>query len=192
MRSMCSTATPTIQELKTTYGDRVAFVVRYMPLHVSSMNAALAAEAAGAQGNYVEMHDLLFERQDEWGHQQTPERDLFFTYAAELASPCAASSRSDLTGEPDEGFVELVEELTQPFRGVAVGIDTDEHHSHLVGHLWRHRPQSTCQRREADRQTHPDSSPVEPNISSVTRPDAPSARSKESPAVSSSVIDGID
>lgn len=80
----CAALHPTIQELKTTYGDRVAFVVRYMPLHVSSMNAALAAEAAGAQGNYVEMHDLLFERQDEWGHQQTPERDLFFTYAADL------------------------------------------------------------------------------------------------------------
>lgn len=80
----CAALHPTIQELKSTYGDRLAFVVRYMPLHVSSTNAALAAEAAGAQGKYVEMHDLLFERQDEWGHQQTPERELFFTYAAEL------------------------------------------------------------------------------------------------------------
>lgn len=69
---------------KSTYGDRVSFVVRYMPLHIRSINAAKAAEAAGAQGRYVEMYDVLFQRQDDWGHQATPEEAKFFDYAEEL------------------------------------------------------------------------------------------------------------
>ncbi|MCB2178011.1 MAG: DsbA family protein [Actinomycetales bacterium] len=64
-------------------------VVRYMPLHASSVNAALAAEAAGEQGRHEEISDLLFTRQAECGHQQTAERDLFFDYAEELGLDAA-------------------------------------------------------------------------------------------------------
>lgn len=80
----CGALYPTIEDLRETYGDRVAFVVRYMPLHVSSVNAAKAAEAAAAQGKFEEMYDLLFQRQKEWGHQDDPEEQRFFDYADEL------------------------------------------------------------------------------------------------------------
>ena len=80
----CGAIHPTIEELKSTYGDRVSFVVRYMPLHTSSVNAAKAAEAAGAQGRYADMYDVLFQRQADWGHQDVPEEAKFFTYANEL------------------------------------------------------------------------------------------------------------
>lgn len=80
----CGAIYPTIEELKETYGDRVTFVVRYMPLHTSSVNAARAAEAAAAQDRFEDMYDLLFQRQPEWGHKETPERDRFFAYAQEL------------------------------------------------------------------------------------------------------------
>jgi len=80
----CIALYPHVEDIKDRYGDRVEFVVRYMPLHVSSVNAALAAEAAGQQGAYDEMYDLLFQGAEQWGHQQTPERDQFFAYAAEL------------------------------------------------------------------------------------------------------------
>ena len=80
----CGALYPTIEDLKETYGDRVTFVVRYMPLHTSSVNAARAAEAAGAQGEFEAMYDVLFERQAEWGHQDTPEEERFFAYAEEL------------------------------------------------------------------------------------------------------------
>lgn len=43
----CIALYPHVEDIKDRYGDRVEFVVRYMPLHVSSVNAALAAEAAG-------------------------------------------------------------------------------------------------------------------------------------------------
>lgn len=80
----CGALYPTIEELKETYGDRVTFVVRYMPLHTSSVNAALAAEAAGQQGEFEAMYDLLFQRQAQWGHQDTAEEEAFFEYAEEL------------------------------------------------------------------------------------------------------------
>ncbi len=80
----CGAIYPTIKQLEETYGDQITFVVRYMPLHVSSVNAARAAEAAGQQGQYEAMYDLLFQRQTEWSHQPSPEEDRFFAYAEEL------------------------------------------------------------------------------------------------------------
>ena len=80
----CGALYPVVEQLKENYGDRLEFVVRYMPLHVSSVNAALAAEAAREQDAYKQMYDLLFQRQAEWGHQQSPQREMFFAYADEL------------------------------------------------------------------------------------------------------------
>jgi len=80
----CGAIYPTIEELKDTYGDQVTFVVRHMPLHVSSVNAARAAEAAGAQGEFEAMYDLLFQRPTERGHQDTPEEARFFDDAEEI------------------------------------------------------------------------------------------------------------
>lgn len=80
----CGALYPTIEELKDTYGDDVAFVVRYMPLHTSSVNAAKAAEAAGAQDKFKVMYDILFQRQVDWGHQEVAEEQKFFDYAEEI------------------------------------------------------------------------------------------------------------
>jgi protein-disulfide isomerase len=80
----CGALYPTIEELRDTYGDRVSFVVRYLPLHTSSVNAARAAEAGAAQGEFEAMYDLLFQPQDQWGHQDSPEEPRFFDYAEEL------------------------------------------------------------------------------------------------------------
>lgn len=47
-------------------GDSLVFAFRHFPLtgiHPHALHAALAAEAAAAQGKFWEMHDLLFRRQ---------------------------------------------------------------------------------------------------------------------------------
>jgi protein-disulfide isomerase len=80
----CAAAFPAVEETRRIYGDRVTFVVRYMPLHASSVNAAKAAEAAAAQGKFEAMYSKLFETQLEWGEQRTPEQQKFFTYAEQL------------------------------------------------------------------------------------------------------------
>lgn len=77
----CASLHPVIEHLRGRYGDRITFVVRHMPLHGNSMDAARAAEAAGAQGRFEAMYKKLFETQGEWGHKQTSQREAFFGYA---------------------------------------------------------------------------------------------------------------
>ncbi len=62
----CAAAHPIVQEVKRIMGDRLAFVFRHFPLsniHPHAHRAAEAAEAAGAQGKFWPMHDILFARQ---------------------------------------------------------------------------------------------------------------------------------
>lgn len=62
----------------------VRYLVRDFPLpiHPNAPAAAMAARCAGDQGQYWEMHDKLFEKQDEWSSGKTT--DLFQGYASEL------------------------------------------------------------------------------------------------------------
>jgi len=65
--SYCGAAYPIIKETQRRLGDRLRFVFRNFPIstsHPRAQAAAEAAEAAGAQGKYWEMHDILYERQD--------------------------------------------------------------------------------------------------------------------------------
>ena len=68
----CGNAYAVVGELLERFGDGVRFVFRHMPLadlHPRAMAAAEAAEAAGAQGRFWEMHDRLFEHQLELAEQ---------------------------------------------------------------------------------------------------------------------------
>ncbi|MBI5668488.1 MAG: DsbA family protein [Chloroflexi bacterium] len=80
----CRAAFPFVKQLLEEYDERVRLVVRYFPLHNNSVLAATVTEAAGAQGMYWEMQEMLFARQPEWGEQRTPQIDLFMSYATEL------------------------------------------------------------------------------------------------------------
>ncbi|MGJ3510145.1 DsbA family protein [Enemella sp. A6] len=80
----CVALYPVIEDLRDRYGDRVTFVVRHMPLHGNSLNAALAAEAAAEQGEFEAMYQRLFETAEQWGHQEASQRETFFGYAEDL------------------------------------------------------------------------------------------------------------
>lgn len=80
----CLALYPVIEDLRDEYGDRVEFVVRHMPLHDNSVNAALAAEAAANQGEFEAMYQRLFDSVDQWGHQSTSQAETFAGYAEEL------------------------------------------------------------------------------------------------------------
>jgi protein-disulfide isomerase len=63
----CGRAHSIVSELLERLPDDVRLVFRHFPLtqiHPHAQAAAEAAEAAGAQGRFWEMHDLLFENQD--------------------------------------------------------------------------------------------------------------------------------
>lgn len=80
----CRAAAPFVKQLLREYDGRVRLVVRYFPLHSNSVLAATATEAAGEQGKYWEMQDLLFTNQPQWGEQSTPQSALFIEYARSL------------------------------------------------------------------------------------------------------------
>lgn len=60
----CKAAYPNVRIIQLEFGDELCFVYRHFPLvelHPYAEPAAEAAEAAGAQGHFWEMHDLLFQ-----------------------------------------------------------------------------------------------------------------------------------
>jgi Na+/H+ antiporter NhaA len=77
----CGRAEPVMRELVQTFGNDLRFVFRHLPLadvHEHAELAAEAAEAAGEQGRFWEMHDLLF------AHQGALIYPDLMRYAAEL------------------------------------------------------------------------------------------------------------
>jgi protein-disulfide isomerase len=62
----CGAAHPIVKALQRHLGDNLRFAFRHFPLatiHEYAEGAAEAAEAAGAQGKFWQMHDTLFENQ---------------------------------------------------------------------------------------------------------------------------------
>ena len=63
----CGEAYPIVKEIQQRMGDRLRFVFRNFPIptsHPHAEHAAEAAEGAGSQGRFWEMHDRLYENQD--------------------------------------------------------------------------------------------------------------------------------
>lgn len=66
----CGLTHPKMKELNTIYGSRIKFIFRNFPLqipaHDKAYDASVAAEAAGLQGRFWEMQNLLFTNQQAW------------------------------------------------------------------------------------------------------------------------------
>jgi protein-disulfide isomerase len=62
----CGAAHPIIKEIEKYFGKQLAFVFRHFPLsesHPFARLAAVSSEAAGNQGKFWEMHDLIYQNQ---------------------------------------------------------------------------------------------------------------------------------
>ncbi len=82
----CGTFFPILKQVHEDYEDQLKFVYRHFPLkqiHPNAEAAARAAEAAGLQGKFWEMHDLLFEDQTVWSDQGNVD-ETFEQYASNL------------------------------------------------------------------------------------------------------------
>ena len=84
----CGGIHPTIKTITEKYKDQVAFVFRNFPItqiHPNALVAASAAEAAGLQGKYWDMHNMIFENQKSWENASVKDRiDIFAKYAQSL------------------------------------------------------------------------------------------------------------
>src|SRR5207249_10903477 len=74
-----------VEELLKEYDSRLRIIFRNFPLpaHEHAREAALAAEAAGFQGKFWEMHDVLYREQATWSKASNV-RELFESYAGTL------------------------------------------------------------------------------------------------------------
>lgn len=92
----CGGFFPLVKQIKEEYKDRIRFEYRNFPLvqvHTHALAAHRAVEAANKQGKFWEMHDILYERQEDWngpsasdptGVPMSEALRLFESYAKEL------------------------------------------------------------------------------------------------------------
>lgn len=73
------------QDVLPKYGDKVRLVfLNYpLPIHKNAKLAAQAAEASALQGKFWQMHDLLYDRQEDWERENNPNKK-FEGYAKEI------------------------------------------------------------------------------------------------------------
>jgi len=96
----CGEVYPVVKAIQQRLGDSLCFAYRNFPLanmHPHSFRAAEAAEAAGAQGKFWEMHDLLYEHQNDW-KDQFDVRPIFENYAKQAGVDVERYKR-DLEGD---------------------------------------------------------------------------------------------
>ena len=81
----CGKFSEFVEELLKEYNSRLRLVFRNFPLsaHEHAREAALAAEAAGLQGKFWEMHDTLYQEQETWTKAPNV-RELFESYAGTI------------------------------------------------------------------------------------------------------------
>ncbi len=82
----CGLLHPILQTMEKEFRGRIRIVFREFPLvptHVHALAAARSAEAAGLQGKFWEMHDLLYENQKTW-HDAFDARPIFEDYATRI------------------------------------------------------------------------------------------------------------
>jgi len=83
----CAMYASIVNQIVKEFGDKIVLAYRHFPLKDKHKNAELAAyftEAAGRQGKFWEMHDVIFEKQAEWAEKNNAE-DLFIEYAKKLS-----------------------------------------------------------------------------------------------------------
>lgn len=82
----CGQYYPTLKQVEEKYKDKVQFQFRHFPLqnvHQNAFAASRAAEAAGLQGKFWEMHDILYVNQGAWASSQNP-ISVFKQYAQSI------------------------------------------------------------------------------------------------------------
>ncbi len=104
----CAKAAPVLKELQAAYPKDVLIVFRHFPLssiHPNAILAAQAAEAAGVQKKFWQMHDLLFARQSEWSGLTTED---FTTWLRDAAKSINLNSNQFMTDLISEVIVQKV------------------------------------------------------------------------------------
>jgi protein-disulfide isomerase len=113
----CGRLCEPLNELQKKYNLRLVYRNYPLPMHAHAREAACAAEAAGRQGKFWEMHDLLFKEQAVWSHSNDV-KALFSAYAGMLQLDLSRF-RNDLDSR------EVIEKIDKDqARGNTIGVKT--------------------------------------------------------------------
>lgn len=111
----CGQFFPIEKAVTEKYKEDITFTFRHFPIdtiHPNARAAARAAEAAGAQGKFFEMHDLLYQTQSQWNSQATTNPQIVFEgYAKQLgldiekfkADYIAEATNNTINADKNEG-----------------------------------------------------------------------------------------
>ncbi len=103
----CGVKHPEMKQIASIYNNRIKFIFRNFPLpmHPKAYDAAVASEAAGLQGKFWDMQNLLFSKQAEWS-ASTDHRKLYSDYAQQIGLD-VAKFENDILGLPAKQRVDL-------------------------------------------------------------------------------------
>jgi protein-disulfide isomerase len=107
----CGYYYPMVEEVLRRYPDKVKLEFHHYPLiqmHAHALAAAMAAEAAGDQGKYWEMHDLLYKNQAVWARNPNPESQ-FLAFAADLGLDANKFMRSLKSPDVEKRILEDIQ-----------------------------------------------------------------------------------
>jgi protein-disulfide isomerase len=107
-----------LKTIEKEYGTQIRFVFRHFPLqgHKHAVTAAHAAEAAGMQGHFWEMHDMIYQNQLSWAPANDA-RPVFIQYAQDLKLDVERFTRD--MDNPD-----VASRVSSDYqRGVALGVN---------------------------------------------------------------------
>ena len=113
----CGMVAVFLGQLEKEYDSRLRVVFRNFPLnmHQHAREAAIAAEAAGLQGRFWEMHDVLYREQNTWSNAPNV-RELFESYAGTIGLDLD-QFKKDMDGEKARARVDADRQ-----RGESLGI----------------------------------------------------------------------
>jgi protein-disulfide isomerase len=104
----CARMHPLVKEMRATYGDRVRIIFREFPLsipqHDKAYDAAVAAEAAGLQGKFWDMQNMLFANQQSWT-RASDFRQILEGYAQKIGLD-VEKFKNDMAGIPAKNRVD--------------------------------------------------------------------------------------
>ncbi|MFN7949819.1 MAG: thioredoxin domain-containing protein [Blastocatellia bacterium] len=116
----CGAMHPELKKLKSEFGDRLRFEFHHFPLaqiHAHAVEASQAAAAAGLQGRFKEMHDLLYENQKLWS--DVPDARPIFVSLARQAGLNVDQFIRDFDGPRVNAIIS-----TDVQRGLSLGVNS--------------------------------------------------------------------
>jgi protein-disulfide isomerase len=116
----CEMMAPALAKIEHDYADKLRVVFRNFPLamHNHARLAAQAAEAAGMQGRFWEMHDALYRNRPVWAAKGDDVQDLFIEYARSIGLDVERFKR-DIETEPVKERVNADQQ-----RGTSMGVSS--------------------------------------------------------------------